>query len=139
INGVTRVPPDELMNFYQNPHKKLEYGGEHYEVRYLGSLLSAELRPTLDTAMGQLPLVLIRSEGRNYAVQVDGLIGSREIVVKTLGAQFSRVPGLSGATVLGDGRVVVILDLQALLRDQPVVAPLAPVVVEKVQEADHIP
>lgn len=139
ISGVTRLPPDELMTFYQNPLKKLEYGGEHYEVRYLGSLLSPELRPTLDTAMGQLPLVLIRSEGRNYAVQVDGLIGSREIVVKTLGAQFSRVPGLSGATVLGDGRVVVILDLQALLRDQPVMAALAPLAVEKAPEADHIP
>ena len=139
ISGVTRLPPAELLEFYRNPGKRLEYGGEKYEVRYLGSLLSAELRPNLDTAMGQLPLVLIRSDGRNYAVQVDGLIGSREIVVKTLGAQFSRVPGLSGATVLGDGRVVVILDLQALLRDQPVMAAVAPVAVEKAPEADHIP
>ncbi|MDX2349309.1 MAG: response regulator, partial [Porticoccus sp.] len=52
------------------------------------------------------------------AVQVDGLAGSNEIVVKSLGPQFSRVPGLSGATLLGDGRVVVILDLLALLRVQ---------------------
>src|SRR5690606_12262974 len=103
-------------------------------------LLSADLRPTLDTAMGrQLPVVLMRSEGRNYAVQVDGLIGSREIVVKTLGVQFSRVPGLSGATVLGDGRVVVILDLQALLRDQLTAAVLAPMVAAPVEEEDHIP
>ena len=140
IAGVTRIPIDDLTRFYQNPRERFEYGGEHYEVRYLGSLLSADLRPTLDTAMGrQLPVVLMRSEGRNYAVQVDGLIGSREIVVKTLGVQFSRVPGLSGATVLGDGRVVVILDLQALLRDQLTAAVLAPMVAAPVEEEDHIP
>ena len=140
IAGVTRITIDDLTRFYHNPRERFEYGGEHYEVRYLGSLLSADLRPTLDTAMGrQLPVVLIRSEGRNYAVQVDGLIGSREIVVKTLGVQFSRVPGLSGATVLGDGRVVVILDLQALLRDQVSSAVLAPVAAVPEVEEDHIP
>ena len=46
------------------------------------------------------------------------LLGSREIVVKTLGIQFSAVRGVSGATVMGDGSVVVILDLHALIREQ---------------------
>ena len=54
------------------------------------------------------------------------MLGTQEVVVKTLGAQFNRVPGLSGATVLGDGRVVVILDLQGLLRDQASATVLAP-------------
>lgn len=128
ISGVTRISREQLLDFYRNPGRTLEYGGQNYEVRYLGSLLSAELRPTLDTAQPMLPLVLIRADDRQYAVQVDALVGSREIVVKTLGSQFSRVPGLSGATVLGDGRVVVILDLQGLLRDQAAAATvLAPV------------
>ena len=52
------------------------------------------------------------------ALQVDRLLGSREIVVKTLGVQFSTVRGVSGATVMGDGSVVVILDLHALIREQ---------------------
>jgi chemosensory pili system protein ChpA (sensor histidine kinase/response regulator) len=104
-------------------------------VRYLGTLLSAELRPTLDTALGQLPIVLIRADDKRYAVQVDALIGSREIVVKTLGSQFSRVPGLSGATVLGDGRVVVILDLQGLLRDQASATVLTPVFAKEEKRA----
>jgi len=47
---------------------------------------------------------------------VDALAGSREIVVKSLGAQFAAVHGISGATILGDGRVVVILDLLATIR-----------------------
>ena len=50
------------------------------------------------------------------ALQVDSLMGSREIVVKSLGPQFGSVLGASGATILGDGSVVVILDLPALIR-----------------------
>lgn len=139
ISGVSRIAVDELQRFYENPQLRFQYGGEDYEVRYLGSLLSTELRPTLDTALGHhLPVVLVRNEGRRYAVQVDGLIGSREVVVKTLGTQFSRVPGLSGATVLGDGRVVVILDLQALLRDQLTLVVPTPVV-QVQEEEDDVP
>ena len=130
IAGVTRMSADRLMHYYQNPADKFEYGGQLYDVRYMGALLSPDLRPTLDTAIGQLPIVLIRVDDNNYAVQVDALIGSREIVVKTLGAHFSRVPGLSGATVLGDGRVVVILDLQGLLRDQAGARVLTPMVIK---------
>ena len=134
IAGVTRMSVAQLTHFYNNPDQQFEYGGEHYDVRYLGTLLSSDLRPTLDTALGQLPVVLIRVDNRNYAVQVDALIGSREIVVKSLGPQFSRVPGLSGATVLGDGRVVVILDLQGLLRDQSAATVLTPVSAEELAE-----
>jgi chemosensory pili system protein ChpA (sensor histidine kinase/response regulator) len=52
------------------------------------------------------------------AVHVDTVQGSREIVVKSLGPQFAGVGGVSGATILGDGSVVVILDLLALIRAQ---------------------
>src|SRR5262249_5168326 len=58
----------------------------------------------------------VRGSDHAVAVQVDGLMGSREIVVKTLGPQFGLVQGLSGATVLGDGSVVGILDLLAMIR-----------------------
>jgi chemosensory pili system protein ChpA (sensor histidine kinase/response regulator) len=50
------------------------------------------------------------------AFQVENLMGSREIVVKSVGPQISTVRGVSGATILGDGRVVMILDLPAMLR-----------------------
>lgn len=63
-----------------------------------------------------LPVILVRGSDHSVAIQVDSLMGSREIVVKTLGPQFSMVQGLSGATVLGDGNVVVILDLPAMIR-----------------------
>ncbi|RMS47374.1 Sensor histidine kinase/response regulator [Pseudomonas coronafaciens pv. garcae] len=61
-------------------------------------------------------MLLVHLQDQWVAVQVDALAGSREIVVKNLGTQFSRVQGISGATILGDGRVVLILDLMAQIR-----------------------
>jgi chemosensory pili system protein ChpA (sensor histidine kinase/response regulator) len=60
--------------------------------------------------------LLVRIGETRVALQVDALIGNREIVVKPLGAQLSSVTGVSGATILGDGRVVMILDLAAIVR-----------------------
>ncbi|NIR28356.1 MAG: response regulator, partial [Gammaproteobacteria bacterium] len=62
------------------------------------------------------------------AVQIDAVMGSREIVVKSVGPQLSTVRGIHGATILGDGRVVLILDIGALVRlgvGQQVVQPAA--------------
>jgi chemosensory pili system protein ChpA (sensor histidine kinase/response regulator) len=136
IRGVVRLAVDELVTYYRDPDARLRYGGEDYEIRHLGTLLDPQLRPTLDTLEGKVALILVYSEGRHYALQVDDLLGSREIVVKTLGPQFSRVPGLSGATILGDGRVVVILDLQGLLRAQKTVPVIAPVVPRERDSSD---
>src|SRR5690606_4578108 len=50
------------------------------------------------------------------AVTVDQVLGNREIVVKTVGPQVASIPGIFGATIMGDGRVVVILDVAPLVR-----------------------
>jgi chemosensory pili system protein ChpA (sensor histidine kinase/response regulator) len=116
IEGIVRVSPFELESYYDDPEARFEYAGRDYEVRYLGNLLQTKLRPNLDLAVTPEPVILLRSSEHTVALHVDQLIGSREIVVKALGLQFASVPGLSGATLLGDGSVVVILDLLALVR-----------------------
>ena len=58
----------------------------------------------------------IRSGDHRVALQVESLMGSREVVVKPVGPQISKAKGVSGATILGDGRVVLILDVPALVR-----------------------
>jgi chemosensory pili system protein ChpA (sensor histidine kinase/response regulator) len=63
-----------------------------------------------------LPVLLVQCNERHIAVQVDAMAGTREIVVKSLGPQFAAVQGVSGATILGDGRVILILDLLAPIR-----------------------
>ena len=64
-------------------------------------------------------VLLLRSGARKVAVQVDELLGNQEIVVKNIGPQLARVVGVDGATVLGDGRVVLILNPVALSTHAP--------------------
>ncbi|MCQ4311409.1 Hpt domain-containing protein [Pseudomonas stutzeri] len=116
IEGIVRVSPYELEAYYQPGASRFEYAGQTYELRYLGELLNNGQRPKLVGQSLPLPVILVRSNEHSVAVQVDSLAGSREIVVKGLGPQFATVPGISGATILGDGRVVVILDLLATIR-----------------------
>ncbi|MET0377973.1 MAG: Hpt domain-containing protein, partial [Spongiibacteraceae bacterium] len=116
IEGIVRVSPFELEAYYQPEAPLFEYAGQPYQMRYMGGLLHSGDRPVLEGQTMPLPVLLVRGTDHSVAVQVDGLMGSREIVVKTLGPQFGMVHGLSGATVLGDGSVVVILDLMAMIR-----------------------
>lgn len=61
-------------------------------------------------------LVLVESEGRKVALQVDDLVGQQQVVIKSLENNYRRVPGVSGATISGDGRVALILDVADLVR-----------------------
>ncbi|MDB5979884.1 MAG: cheA 1 [Pseudomonas sp.] len=120
IEGIVRVMPHELEACYQANPPCYHFSGRSYELRYIGELLNNCLAPKLsgqNQAQNQpLPVLLVHVHDQWVAVQVDALAGSREIVVKSLGPQFAGVQGISGATILGDGRVVFILDLLAHIR-----------------------
>ncbi|MFF7706400.1 response regulator [Pseudomonas sp. NPDC007930] len=118
IEGIVRVKPADLDAYYRQQPPRYRYGGISHELRYLGELLSGAQRPALLGEEQPLPVLLVRAHDHQVAVQVDAISGSREIVVKGLGPQFSAVPGLNGATILGDGRVVLILDLLGQIRAQ---------------------
>jgi len=60
--------------------------------------------------------VVVEGDGRRIALEVDQLVGQQQVVVKNLEANYRKVPGVSGATILGDGRVALILDVGALVR-----------------------
>ena len=116
IEGIVRVSTWELEEFYQPDAPLYEYAGQHYRLQYLGALLNSEHQPKLQGQSLPLPVILVRGAEQPMALQVDSLLGSREIVVKSLGPQFNTVRGVSGATILGNGNVVVILDLPAMVR-----------------------
>lgn len=63
-----------------------------------------------------MPLLLVRAGDLRAAVAIDQVLGNREVVVKPVGLQIASVPGIYGATITGDGRVVVILDVAPLVR-----------------------
>lgn len=60
--------------------------------------------------------VIVQGEGRRYAMLVDELIGQQQVVVKNLEDNYRKVPGVSAATILGDGSVALILDITGLHR-----------------------
>ena len=116
IEGIVRISSFELQHFYENTDAHFNYAGQDYLIRYLGHMLESNTQPKLENQPLPLPVLLVRGADHSVALQVDQLMGSREIVVKNLGKQFSLVQGLSGATVMGDGSLVVILDLLSLIR-----------------------
>ncbi|WP_343659344.1 chemotaxis protein CheA [Ralstonia sp.] len=62
-------------------------------------------------------VVILDSEGKKIALQIDELVGQQQVVVKNLETNYRRVPGISGATILGDGSVALIVDVSALMRE----------------------
>lgn len=61
-------------------------------------------------------LVIVEREGRRVALLVDELLGQQQVVIKSLETNYRKVPGVSGATIMGDGRVAMILDIPGLIR-----------------------
>jgi chemosensory pili system protein ChpA (sensor histidine kinase/response regulator) len=116
VEGIARIEPAQLRALYTNPEAKFNFADNEYDLRYLGEVMGLSAQPQSINDAGAIPLVLVKTDDHHFAMHVDQLQGSREIVVKSLGPQFASTPGLNGATILGDGTVVVILDLVAMLR-----------------------
>ncbi|WP_425488012.1 response regulator [Marilutibacter penaei] len=133
VRGVGRISREAL----EGDAPTYEYGGEDYAVHDLGQLTghaSAKAEGQL-----QMPLLLIRSGDLRAAVCVDQVLGNREIVVKSVGPQVASVPGIFGATIMGDGRVVVILDIAPLVRRQASLPTDVPFEVQPEPENRRVP
>ncbi|MCG5514751.1 MULTISPECIES: Hpt domain-containing protein [unclassified Ectothiorhodospira] len=115
IEGIVRMRARDLDVLYAEQDPQYEYAGNQYEVKHLGALLDVS-QPQLHNPEAMFPVLLVRSGDVRIALQVDNLQGSREVVIKSVGPQVAKVKGISGATILGDGRVVMILDIPALVR-----------------------
>jgi two-component system chemotaxis sensor kinase CheA len=72
--------------------------------------------PRFDDSRTSEIMVIIEAEGRRVAALVDELLGQQQVVVKNLEANYKRVPNVSGATILGDGRVALIIDVGGLVK-----------------------
>jgi chemosensory pili system protein ChpA (sensor histidine kinase/response regulator) len=92
-----------------------EFGGEQLPFYWSGALLQSSVRST-EPHGKTLPVVIFRSAAQRVAVHVDEVLGNQEVVVKNLGPQLSRLPGLAGMTVLASGAVVLIYNPVALVQ-----------------------
>jgi len=91
---------------------EVEWQGNHYPFHFLPHLLG-DIK-AVPEAHRQYWVLLLRSGSQRVGILVDELKGNQEVVVKNIGAQLARVVGIAGATVLGDGKVVLILNPVAL-------------------------
>jgi chemosensory pili system protein ChpA (sensor histidine kinase/response regulator) len=117
VEGVARISRSEVEKHLAEENPTFNYGGQVYRFQHLGAFIGGgpSVLPDTDVAV---PLILIRAGEHSTALVTDELVGSREMVVKSVGPQIATIRGISGATILGDGRIVIILDMGALVRSE---------------------
>jgi chemosensory pili system protein ChpA (sensor histidine kinase/response regulator) len=106
VEQVRQVKPAEMDALYHA--RQIEWQGNIYILHYLPHLLG-----DMEIARKNQPrnqVLLLRSGGQLIALHVDEMLGNQEAMVKNIGPQLARLSGIAGATVLGDGRVVLILN-----------------------------
>lgn len=116
VQAVSRIRRQEMADRLASGERTVGYAGEEYALHDLSELLGFGAASVPEEGTGQLPLLMVRAGDLRAAIRIDTVIGSREIVVKPIGPQISNVPGMFGATILGDGSVMLILDLAPLVR-----------------------
>jgi chemosensory pili system protein ChpA (sensor histidine kinase/response regulator) len=117
VEQVLQLKPQALAAAYGDG--SIDWQGARVPMHYLGALVGVgDARPI---AQHLSPVVIVRSANLRLAIHVDAVSRNQEVVVKNVGAQVARVPGVSGATVLGNGEIVLILNparlAQAVLGD----------------------
>lgn len=104
-------PREEDLHPLAGGERVLEVRGEYLPLVELWKVFDVEGAKTQAT---QGIVVILQSANRRYALLVDQLIGQHQVVVKNLESNYRKVPGISAATILGDGSVALIVDVSAL-------------------------
>ena len=115
VERILRISHEELEQAHASGARTYRVGERECQLLYLGTVLNAS-HLQLPGPGKKASALLVRAGDQRVVLHVDGLIGSREIVVKSVGAQISTVKGITGATIMGDGRVVLMLDIGVMLR-----------------------
>jgi chemosensory pili system protein ChpA (sensor histidine kinase/response regulator) len=106
VEQVQKLKQGDLLSAYQA--RNVNWAGRDYPLHYLSKLIG-----DVDHVAQQhtyTPVVLLRSGTYRTALHVDEIIGNQEVVMKQIGPQLARVPGMIGATVLGDGVIVLVIN-----------------------------
>ncbi len=110
VAQAMELKPDALKRVQDE--RGIEWQGQHYAYRYLPRLLGD--RASLPEEQRYNWLLLLRAGAQTLALHVDSMRGNQEIVVKNAGPQLTRIVGMTGATVLADGEIALILNPVAL-------------------------
>ena len=115
IVGVVRIGKQEAESMHNGTKSHYAYGDNEYQFFHLGTLMNI-CKPMEIGERDKVPMILARTGDHKVALLSEAIIGRSEVVVKTVGPQISSVQGISGATIMGDGSVALILDVPNLVR-----------------------
>jgi two-component system chemotaxis sensor kinase CheA len=113
IERIMLVRPKEVVSL--EGHDTVLYNGRPLTLVRLGDILGLPLADGRQEE-AHIPVVVLAAAERRMAFTVDALAGEQEVVIKGLGKQLSRVGGIAGATVMGSGEVVLILNVADLIK-----------------------
>jgi two-component system chemotaxis sensor kinase CheA len=91
----------------------IQVRGEYLPVIVLHEIFKI---PQAITRLEDGIMVVIEADGIKAALFIDALVGQHQVVIKSLEANYRKVPGIAGATIMGDGHVALILDVAALVQ-----------------------
>ncbi len=137
VEGVVRISRDEFAEHMTQDDPAIEYEGRLFRLRHLGLYLG--MGPTRISADSDFISIILVDAGKNStALITDETAENREIVVKPISPLLAAIRGIAGATILGDGRVVIILDAPALVRSALAELPV-PEMLSSVEEDESLP
>lgn len=119
ISQIVRIEPEQLERVGRKPVLRL--GGRILPTLHLAEVVGQQLPP--DANLTRLKAIVLNIGDQRLALMVDTVLEAREVVVKTLGSLLGRVHAVTGATIMGDGSVVLILNPNDMLHAQHTVAP----------------
>lgn len=106
LEQLQTLQTEDLAEAYRT--KCVSWSQHEYAIHYLADLIgNHEQKPE---EQNQTPILLLRSGANGLALHVDEVIGHQEVVMKAVGSQLAHVPGISGAAVLVDGKVVLVIN-----------------------------
>ncbi len=105
-------PRDEDIKTLAGDSEVIHIRGEYLPIIHLARVLGQSARTDFDKGI----VVVVEGEEGKAALFVDELLGQHQVVIKSLEANYRKVPGISGATIMGDGNVALILDIAAAIR-----------------------
>ena len=106
VEQVQHLKANALANAYNDG--AVMWQDQRVSMHYLSALLG--YRDDIPTSQQYTPLLIMKSGSDRVAIHVDDIVGNREVVVKNIGPQLSRMAGIAGATVLGSGDIVLIIN-----------------------------
>jgi chemosensory pili system protein ChpA (sensor histidine kinase/response regulator) len=106
IEQAQKIKRNDLVSAYAEG--KIKWGDAVYPLHHLAKLLDHQEHQIEDTPYASI--LLLRSGAHTVALHVDDVVGNQEVVMKNIGSQLARVPGIVGATVTGDGRIILMIN-----------------------------